>query len=47
MEKVAEKKKIYTYKANAKNADFSLVAEALTQAYPCLSEPGSFSKIYG
>lgn len=44
LEKVAEK--IYTYKAYPIDSDFSVVAEALTQTHPCLSEPGSFNKSY-
>ncbi|KAJ4948213.1 hypothetical protein JOQ06_019750 [Pogonophryne albipinna] len=39
--------KVYSYKSYPSDADFSEVAEALTQTHPCLKEPGSFNHSYG
>ncbi|KAK1901918.1 Sterile alpha motif domain containing protein 3 [Dissostichus eleginoides] len=38
--------KVYSYKSYPSDADFSEVAEALTQTHPCLKEPGSFNHSY-
>ncbi|KAI9541109.1 hypothetical protein NQZ68_034214 [Dissostichus eleginoides] len=38
--------KVYSYKSYPSDADFSEVAETLTQTHPCLKEPGSFNHSY-
>ena len=38
---------MYLYKSYVNDADFSQVAETLTQTHPCMKEPGSFNRSHG